>query len=78
MTSTIPVSHAFGFFCPWGIIKELVFSDKETTQTDLVARLHAACTSVDSALLQPVQSSISQRAQTYLDMHGRHFEHQPF
>ncbi|GBO41050.1 hypothetical protein AVEN_189746-1 [Araneus ventricosus] len=51
------------------------FRDVVTTQMDLVARLHAACTSVDPAMLQHVMTAIPRRAQACLDMHGGHFEH---
>ncbi|GFS67104.1 uncharacterized protein TNCV_3416041 [Trichonephila clavipes] len=60
-----------------GSFKELMHRNVMTPQTDLVARLHATCTSVDTALLRRVQSSIPRRAQAYLDMHDGHFAHQP-
>ncbi|GFU75117.1 small conductance calcium-activated potassium channel protein [Trichonephila clavipes] len=58
-------------------LKELVSRDVVTTQMDLVARLHAASTSVGTMLLRLVHSSISRRAQVFLYMHGIHFKH-PF
>ncbi|GBL89022.1 hypothetical protein AVEN_255173-1 [Araneus ventricosus] len=62
-------------FFLWGHLKELVYRDVVTTQMDLVARLHAACTSVDPSMLQRVMTAIPRRAQACLDMYGRHFEH---
>ncbi|GBM94737.1 hypothetical protein AVEN_45887-1 [Araneus ventricosus] len=62
-------------FFLWGHLKELVYRDVVTTQMDFVARLHAACTSVDPAMLQRVMTAIPRRAQACLDMHGGHFEH---
>ncbi|GBN84190.1 hypothetical protein AVEN_229214-1 [Araneus ventricosus] len=50
-------------FFLWGHLKELVYRDIVTTQMDLVARLHAACTSVDPAMLQRVMTAIPRRAQ---------------
>ncbi|GFW94759.1 uncharacterized protein TNCV_4247991 [Trichonephila clavipes] len=48
---------------------------RNDSQTDLVAHLHAACTSVETMLLRRGYSFIQRRAQAYLDMPGRHFEH---
>ncbi|GBL81889.1 hypothetical protein AVEN_50489-1 [Araneus ventricosus] len=62
-------------FILWGHLKKLVYRDVVTTQMDLVARLHAACTSVDPAMLQRVMTAIPRSAQACLDMHGGHFEH---
>ncbi|GFX20280.1 hypothetical protein TNCV_1438391 [Trichonephila clavipes] len=45
-------------------LKELVYRDGVTTQMDLVSRLHAACTSVDTALLRCEHLSIPIRSQT--------------
>ncbi|GFU40594.1 TPR_REGION domain-containing protein [Trichonephila clavipes] len=56
---------------------ELVYRDAVTTQMDSVARLHAACTSVDPVVLRHVMTAIPRRAQACLDMHNRHFEHLP-
>ncbi|GBN06817.1 hypothetical protein AVEN_115949-1 [Araneus ventricosus] len=61
-------------FFLWDHLKELVYRDVVTTQMDLVARLHAACTSVDHAMLQRVMTAIPRRSQACLDMHGRHYE----
>ncbi|GFU45275.1 hypothetical protein TNCV_4236651 [Trichonephila clavipes] len=56
---------------------EFVNRDVMTTQTDSVNRLHAACTSVDTRLLQRVHSLIPWHSQAYHDIHGGHFEHFP-
>ena len=64
-------------FFLWGHLKELVYRDLVTTESDLVARLHAACTFVDTTLLQRVQSAIPRCAHARLDMHSGHFEHLP-
>ncbi|GFU31811.1 uncharacterized protein TNCV_1176741 [Trichonephila clavipes] len=64
-------------FFLWGHLKELVYRDVVTTQMDLVARLHAACTLVDPAVLRHRITAIPWHAQACLDMHGRHFEHLP-
>ncbi|GFS83345.1 uncharacterized protein TNCV_600771 [Trichonephila clavipes] len=45
-----------------GHLKELVYRDVVTMQTDIVARLHTACTSLDSALLRHAHSSIPRHA----------------
>ncbi|GBN96819.1 hypothetical protein AVEN_183665-1, partial [Araneus ventricosus] len=74
MAATLARSYTVGFFL-WGHLKELVYRDVVTTQMDLVARLHAACTSVDPAMLQRVMTAIPRRAQACLDMHGGHFGH---
>ncbi|GFT17903.1 DUF4817 domain-containing protein [Trichonephila clavipes] len=58
-------------FSPLGYLKELVYRDVVTTQMNLVACLHAACTSV----LRRVMTAIPRRAQACLDLHGGHFEH---
>ncbi|GFT01003.1 hypothetical protein TNCV_4054091 [Trichonephila clavipes] len=52
-----------------------MYRDVVTTQTDLVVRLHHACTSVDIVLLRRVNSSLSLLSQARLDMHREHFEH---
>ncbi|GFY30729.1 uncharacterized protein TNCV_3118891 [Trichonephila clavipes] len=49
-------------FFLWGHLKELVYRDVVTTQMNLVARLHAACTSVDPAVLRYVMTAIPRRA----------------
>ncbi|GFW39780.1 uncharacterized protein TNCV_2419461 [Trichonephila clavipes] len=64
-------------FFLWDHLKELVYRDVVKTQMDLVARLHAACTSVDPAVLRHVMTAIPWHAQACLDMHGGHFEHLP-
>ncbi|GBM77684.1 hypothetical protein AVEN_28574-1 [Araneus ventricosus] len=74
MAATFARSYTVGFFL-WGHLKELVYRDVVTTQMDLVARLHAACTWVDPATLQRVMRAIPWRAQACLDMHGGHFGH---
>ncbi|GBM72158.1 hypothetical protein AVEN_82119-1 [Araneus ventricosus] len=74
MAATFARSYTVGFF-PMGHLKELVYRDVLTTQMDLVARRHAACTSVDPAMLQRVMTAIPRRAQACLEMHGGHFEH---
>ncbi|GFT12677.1 uncharacterized protein TNCV_5094471 [Trichonephila clavipes] len=60
-----------------GQLKELVYRDVVTTQMDLVARPHAACTTVDPAVLRHVMTAIPRCAQACLNMHGGHFEHLP-
>ncbi|GFU24979.1 uncharacterized protein TNCV_2844731 [Trichonephila clavipes] len=45
----------------WSHFKELVYPDIVTTQME-VARLHAACTSVDPAVLRHVMTAIPRRA----------------
>ncbi|GFW69987.1 hypothetical protein TNCV_1404401 [Trichonephila clavipes] len=37
-------------FSVWDILKKLMYRDAVTTQKDEIARLHAACTSVDPKL----------------------------
>ncbi|GFW06228.1 uncharacterized protein TNCV_37031 [Trichonephila clavipes] len=64
-------------FFPWGNLKELEHRDIVSTQTYLVARLQAACYSVDTELLQRVHSSILRHAQAGRDLHSRHLEHLP-
>ncbi|GFS66126.1 hypothetical protein TNCV_2511041 [Trichonephila clavipes] len=51
-------------------LKDLVYADVVTTQTDLVAHLYAACTSVVTAFLDLVLSSIPWLVQACRDMHG--------
>ncbi|GFT19742.1 hypothetical protein TNCV_594251 [Trichonephila clavipes] len=58
-------------------LKESVYRDVLSTQMDLVARLYAACTSVDTTLLRRMQSPITRRAQASHDMHGGHLERLP-
>ncbi|GBO31699.1 hypothetical protein AVEN_1213-1 [Araneus ventricosus] len=74
MAAPFARSYTVGFF-PMGPPKELGYRDVVTTQMDLVARLHAACTSVDPAMMQRVMTAIPWCAQACLDMHGGHFEH---
>ncbi|GFW76406.1 hypothetical protein TNCV_1581851 [Trichonephila clavipes] len=50
-----------------------MYRDEVTTPTDLVDRLFATCTSVDTALLLRIKSPFSQCTQDYLDMHSGHF-----
>ncbi|GFU71754.1 hypothetical protein TNCV_1955151 [Trichonephila clavipes] len=52
MASTIARSHTIENFLLGRNLKYLVYRDGETTQTDEVARLHAACSSMDTALLR--------------------------
>ncbi|GFT91281.1 hypothetical protein TNCV_2168691 [Trichonephila clavipes] len=47
-------------------------------KTGLVARLHAACTTMGTALVRGGHAFIPRRAQACLDIHGRHFEHLSF
>ncbi|GFU01800.1 hypothetical protein TNCV_1523071 [Trichonephila clavipes] len=61
-----------------GRSQELDYRDLVTTQTDLVASLLAASTSVDPVLLRHVHLSIPRRAQTCLDMHSCRLEHLHF
>lgn len=62
-------------FFLWGHLKELVYRTPCPTDGDLVARLHAAVTVVDTPLLARVQAAIPRRAQACLEMRGGHFEH---
>ncbi|GFY06041.1 uncharacterized protein TNCV_3863451 [Trichonephila clavipes] len=62
-------------FFLWSHLKELVHRDVVTAQMDLVARMHAACISVDPVMLRCVMTAIPRRAQACLNMHGGHFEH---
>ncbi|GFT79801.1 hypothetical protein TNCV_4597331 [Trichonephila clavipes] len=55
--------------------KELMFRDVVSAQTDLVVRLHAFYTHVDTMLLRCVQSSIPRHAETSVNRHGGHYEH---
>ncbi|GFV65875.1 uncharacterized protein TNCV_5101061 [Trichonephila clavipes] len=56
-------------FFLWGNLKIFVHRGVVAFQTEIVARLHAAC----STLLPLVHSSILRHAQARLDMHGGHF-----
>ncbi|GFW39506.1 uncharacterized protein TNCV_3908151 [Trichonephila clavipes] len=76
MASTFTRSYTLDFFL-WGHLKELVYRDVVTTQKDLGARLHAACTSVDPAVLLHVMTATPRHAQACLDMRGGHFEYLP-
>ncbi|GFX58875.1 hypothetical protein TNCV_805791 [Trichonephila clavipes] len=67
------ISHHWIFFPPMS--QGIAVSRRGDTQMDLAARLHAACTSVDAALLRCVYSSITRRAQACLDMHCERFKH---
>ncbi|GFX17997.1 hypothetical protein TNCV_1576761 [Trichonephila clavipes] len=86
LASFLASSSPYGFF--WkllekytnitiydGHLKELMLQDEVITRTDTVASLHAACTLVDTTMLQLVQSSIPRCSQAYLDIHGGRFEH---
>ena len=67
------------FLCTilWGHLKELVYRDVVASESELVARLHAAITFVNTDLLQRVQLSIPKRLNACLEMRGGHFEHLP-
>ncbi|GFV98676.1 uncharacterized protein TNCV_1453621 [Trichonephila clavipes] len=70
------IVHLWIFFL-WSHLEELMYRDIMTTQQDLVARLHVACTSVDTTLLLLAHSSIPLYAQACLDMLDGHFEQLP-
>ncbi|GFY19079.1 hypothetical protein TNCV_3877671 [Trichonephila clavipes] len=74
--TNVPISHTVGVL-PGIILKELVYREVVTEQTDLVIRMHAACTSVDIELMFHVDLSIPQRAQACLDLQGGIFEPLP-
>ncbi|GFY18054.1 hypothetical protein TNCV_3385451 [Trichonephila clavipes] len=50
---------------------------RRSSNTKGLARLHAACTSVDPAVLRHVMTAILRHAHACLDMHSEHFEHLP-
>ncbi|GFX65720.1 uncharacterized protein TNCV_4094121 [Trichonephila clavipes] len=45
-------------FFQWGHLKELVYRDVVTSQMDLIARMHVACTLVDPAVLRHVMTAL--------------------
>ncbi|GFW70626.1 hypothetical protein TNCV_1624581 [Trichonephila clavipes] len=48
---------------------------RRSDNADLVAHLHASCTTLDNALLQRVHSSIPQHTQACLNLHRAYVEH---
>ncbi|GFT30320.1 hypothetical protein TNCV_2376241 [Trichonephila clavipes] len=62
---------------PMGHSQRIGVSRRCDEQTDLLARLHATCTSVDTTQLRTGHSSFPRGAQASRDMHGGHFEHLP-
>ncbi|GFX39792.1 hypothetical protein TNCV_2105361 [Trichonephila clavipes] len=60
-----------------GRLKDVVFRDEVTTQTETFACLLSACISVDFALIRPLHSSIPRHAQAYFNMHAGYFERLP-
>ncbi|GFW45329.1 uncharacterized protein TNCV_4734361 [Trichonephila clavipes] len=77
MATTLARSHTIGFFT-CGHSQGIGASRcSDQTQRNLVASLHAICSSVDTALLRGVHSSIPLRAQASFDVHDEHFEHLP-
>ncbi|GFX93868.1 hypothetical protein TNCV_3412311 [Trichonephila clavipes] len=70
MAATITKSHIVGFIFLWGNLKGLV-------HRVVVTRFQAACTSLDTTLLERVHSFTPLSDQACFDMHSRCFGYLP-
>ncbi|GFX79733.1 hypothetical protein TNCV_2746521 [Trichonephila clavipes] len=76
VSSSMAATITIGFFL-WRNLKKFEVWDRNNNTKELRCSSACYCTSVDTALLQCMDSSIPWYAQTCFDMHGGHFEHLP-
>lgn len=70
-----PDLNPLDFFL-WGHIKSLVYETRINTEEELIAKVLAACTQIQTmpGIFQRVRTSMNRRAQLCLEQNGKHFE----